>query len=230
MATKANRTLVIVAHPDDEALSCGGLILNRLKSWSKVKVLVMCGRRYPEFDNDLSKIYVMAERQRQDLAASINVLRRTDNGLYAPLDYSYHEFVEGEPYSTGFYPWLEVIENALKEGWDEVVIPGMTDLNQDHVHLGKCCRIALRPANLGSVKRVLQWHAHDGGTPAGANWFEPLSFDQLDQKESAIACYVDEAREVPHPRALSNIVAHAEVCGSIAGHIFAEPYTLYLQR
>jgi LmbE family N-acetylglucosaminyl deacetylase len=226
------QTLIVAAHPDDEALSCGGLIQNRLQNpEGLVTVLVVHGRAYPEYDPDSIISVALARRQKENFSESLAVLAKdSKNG---PIISTYLGLAEGEPYQHGHYMLLSHIEGTLALGggfYDEVVIPSPSDLNQDHEHLSRICKIALRPANLRCVKRVLIAHAHDGGTPTGANWFELMTEDQLEVKQKAVATYVDEIRAHPHPRSPENIRAHAMQCGSVIGEALAEPYTLWLQK
>lgn len=229
MSKPLEKTLVIVAHPDDEAISCGGLIQNRLQQGNLVSILVMCNRRYPGLG--VQDLLAAQQADRQALKDSVCRLSHDSKSTH-PLRYNYYDRPEGEPYVAGYYDWLGVVEKELQGwyGYDEVVIPSPTDLNQDHRHLSEICTIALRPANLGTVKQVLMWHALDGGTPASANWFEPMTQAALDTKQEALTCYQSEVRAQPHPRAPCNIHAHAMVCGSQAGYALAEPYTLHLRR
>jgi hypothetical protein len=147
------------------------------------------------------------------------------------LSYAYHHMTEGEPQTLGYYNVLQRIEDAMdKFDPSELVIPALTDLNQDHRFLGDCCRIAARPANLKSIRRVLLWHGLDGGIPASANWYERMTYTTMARKLKAMEQYSRESRAVPHPRAPENLTAVARVCGSAASCEFAEPFTLHLQR
>lgn len=230
MATKTFKTLVISAHADDEAISCGGLIQNRLfYQHSLVKVLTVFGRFYPGATID--EAVKLRARQKENLADSILTLSERSKSP-TPLQSEYWQEAEGEPFEHGYYKLLVRLEQALKEngGFEEVIIPSATDVNQDHRFLHDLCTIALRASNLGRTERILQWHGMDGGIPAGANWFEKMDPLIMASKKSAVARYKDEMREPPHPRSLVNLEAHARVCGSRVGYTFAEPYTTYMVR
>jgi LmbE family N-acetylglucosaminyl deacetylase len=213
------RTLCICAHPDDEALSCGGLILTRLSDRANVvKVLTLFGRKYgygegPQY----------AEEQYAAYKAALKALG-------SPQAH-YHVLEEGEPQTQGYYRTLRIIEDELV-GFvpDEVVVHSADDLNQDHRWLAECCRIALRPANLGDVTRVLTMLGIDGRLHPGINFFIPLTPVQMEQKQRAMACYHRESRVAPHPRASINLMAYHRLAGSQCGELFAEPYILTLQK
>jgi LmbE family N-acetylglucosaminyl deacetylase len=214
------KTLIIAPHFDDESISCAGLIQKRTGEGGKVHVMAMHGRRYGEMTKP---------QQMQSDEEEMDDLRRVSRQW---LDFSFDAYFlpEGEPQTVGFYALLERIEEVLGH-WQpyEVVIPGADDLNQDHRHLNHVCQIALRPINLGRVKRVLEFHALDGRT-GRANYFVALTEEHLRVKVSAINCYRRERRELPSPRAPENVQAQARIWGAMAGVEFAEGYTLLLEK
>jgi LmbE family N-acetylglucosaminyl deacetylase len=219
------KTLIVSCHPDDEAISCGGLIQNRLRDGHRVFVLAMCGRYYQYPDPD--KMKELRQAQHAELQASLNVLGKN---YLDQIAYDFCDYSNGEPTKEGYHKWLDVIEDHLVRGYDEVVIPNPYDNHQDHRHLHECCKIALRSYNLGAVKRILMWHALDGSYQERSTWFEPMTLGQLENKKNALLCYRTEVRPLPHPRALDNLDAHARVTGSQAGLLYAEPFTVYMIR
>lgn len=212
------RLLVFVAHKDDEALSCGGLIHSRVAEGHAVRVVTVFGRQYNYGEGDQ-----YTEEQHAEFVQSIALLGVTD--------YSCHDLLEGEPHQHGYYSVLQVLESELA-AFDptEVVLPSRQDLNQDHRWLAECGAIALRPANLRNVRRILAAHGLDGGYPRGVNWFLPLSSTTLLCKLAAIACYRREARADPHPRGISGLDSWHRQAGTAVGVAFAEPYTLLLNK
>lgn len=215
-----SRTLVICPHMDDEALSCGGLILTRTAdSDAQVRVIVLSGRVYDYARETEEQSY---SEEYADFVASMDVL--------GVKSFSAYNLPEGEPAKVGYYTPLEIIEKNLQTFQPtEVVIPSACDLNQDHRHYNHVCRIALRPANLGSVVRVLESYAFDSseGVP---NFFVPLSDSMLFLKLLAVSKYRREWREGTHSRSKENITAVHRVLGAKVGVALAEGYSLILQK
>ena len=215
------RTLVIAPHMDDEAISCGGLIARRVKrEQGVVRVLSLHGRNYTHE----GKVY---DQRASDLREQSDFLRSSTTLGFSPAS---ELFVEGEPSQVGYYALLHRIEKELANFQpDEVVIPSEQDLNQDHQHLSRVCKIALRPMNLRNVQRVLEFVGLDGRLRCPTH-FVTLTRSELDVKISAINCYARERREPPSPRAAENVIAQARVWGAASGAQFAEGYTAYLTR
>jgi LmbE family N-acetylglucosaminyl deacetylase len=211
-------TLLLLAHPDDEVLGCGGLIQVRREAGHDVRVVTLCGRKYGYGVGDQYE-------QEQEL--------HYQQALYF-LDVSssqYYVLEEGEPQTLGYYATLRILEHELSEYQpDEVVVHRAQDVNQDHRWLSECCKIALRPANLGSVTRILAVPGVDGGMPPGVNCFIPLTREQVDRKIEAMGFYTRESRTLPHPRAPENLLAYHRLAGSACGEKYAEPFILLLQK
>jgi len=210
------KTLLLLSHQDDEVLSCGGLLLNRQDD-NEVLVVTMFNRKY-----NYGKGLQGEEEETQAFLAAKKL-----------LGYDHHltlSLAEGEPHLHHYYDLLELIEAQLRVfDPDEVVIHSEHDTNQDHRFMAELCRIALRPANLGSVSTILACRGLEGTYPR-ANHFEYMLKEDLDTKLAAMQCYKRESREGNHPRSPQNIEAYHRLVGASCGYEFAEPYDLIMQR
>lgn len=215
------KTLVIVAHQDDESLSCGCLIYHRVNTGHHVKVLSLYGRVY-DFGRQTTEETFDSEFA--DFKRAQQVLGFQTFGS--------HNLKEGEPSQVGYYKVLEIIEKELSTFEPtEVIIPSFHDLNQDHVFLNHACRVALRAGNLPlrNQFRVLEAFAFDR-MATQPNWFLSHSQKTMDIKLEAIRSYRRESREYPHLRSPLKIRAQHEVWGGMAGTGLAEGYKLILSR
>jgi LmbE family N-acetylglucosaminyl deacetylase len=214
------KTLVVAAHLDDEAISCGGLIARRADAGCEVTVAFVFDRFYPGRPESRAALF---KQECADMMHAKSKLRYQEDVVYG--------MPEGEPTSISYYDILVKIESLMKRFEpDEIIVHGSEDRNQDHKFLGDIMAIALRPSNLRGIKRVIKMLPMDGGgSKTRPNYFVPLTLAQLNRKLSAVACYREESRLVPHPRCLENIEAYARIMGSACGHEFAEGYQLDLQ-
>jgi LmbE family N-acetylglucosaminyl deacetylase len=213
------RTLIFAPHCDDEAISCGGLIQHRINQGYEVHVISVFGRVY---DYGRETVDLTANSQEDDFRCACHLLK-----VKSAVSWNLQE---GEPATVGYYKLLERVEKALARIKPvEVVGPCDGDLNQDHRHLHHALSIALRPINLGSVRRRLSFQALDGNVRT-ANYFIPLSKEMLGVKQKAIASYSREARGNPSPRSPDNVEAMARIWGSACGVDFAEGYRAVFER
>jgi LmbE family N-acetylglucosaminyl deacetylase len=212
------KTLCLLAHPDDEVLGCGGLIMTRREAEDAVRVITVFGRTYGYGTGDQHAMEQELHYRQALWFLGVSLSK-------------YYALEEGEPLSLKYYPTLRILEHELAEYQpDEVVVHSASDLNQDHRWLAECCRIALRPANLGRVTRILAMPGIDGGVPSGVNFVVPMTQAQVDRKIEAMAFYTRESRALPHPRAPENLVAYHRMVGSLCGEMFAEPFILLMQK
>lgn len=137
-------TLVLVAHLDDEALNCGGLIQKRVRANHVVHVFALYGRKY-DYVQATPEMWAKQERY----------------ALRAKKVLGYHHLTscnleEGEPGKSGYVAALRQIELVVGQiSPTHYVVPHSMDLNQDHRHLADVCEIALRPAVRATVQNVL---------------------------------------------------------------------------
>jgi len=212
-------TLLICPHLDDESLSCGGLILNRLQAEHTVHLCCIYGRVY---DYGRETVHDSVDNERADFLKAVHILGLERSNIIS------HNVREGEPHRVGYYHVLQLVEQVLaKVCPSEVVIPSGYDMNQDHRFLYDVCKIALRPANLGSVQKIICFMGLDG-VIRDANYLVPLSKETMEQKIQAVCCYQREMREGAHPRATTKIKALYETYGAKIGVQYAEPYQSYL--
>ena len=210
------RTLLVLPHMDDEAISCGGLIQRRLAEGAEVTVLCVYGRVYDFGRLDGSS------GEGHDFSAAQKIL----GYQHAQIGNGKTLLRGGEPQIVGFFPPLELVEQVIARVRPaEIIGPSRQDINQEHRMLADVLEIALRPLNRHGVARVLEFHALDG-TLRRPNYYLGLTQRQLDTKIAAIQAYRREQRTGSSPRAPANVAAQARVWGACCGCEFAEAYTL----
>jgi LmbE family N-acetylglucosaminyl deacetylase len=216
------KTLIIAPHMDDEAISCGGLIQTRVAAGGEVRVLALFGRNYTY------SLATPAEQKASDFEEYADFQRSC--GVLGVKGWSCAFLEEGEPAKVGYYRVLHMIEDALKEHQpDEVIGPSVEDLNQDHRFISHAVGIALRPFNLGSVKRVYDFIALDS-TVQQPSHYVTLSPEQVLTKIGAVNAYRREAREGFSPRSPELMQAQMRVWGSRCNTAYAEGYRLRFSR
>ena len=215
------RILVIVAHADDEALGCGGLIASEAAKGSLIEVVFLTngvGSRGVEIENKQNKLRREASwRSAKALGISnIHQLDFPDNMLDSlPL----LEIVQQ----------LEVIIAKFKP--DCIITHNPSDLNIDHKLCFQATLTASRPLPGRGINTILaceilsstEWAF--GDEQFSPNWFYDIS-DHLEAKLLALNEYEIEMRNEPHPRTKENVTRLARLRGATVGLAAAEAYTL----
>lgn len=212
----ASNVLVVVAHPDDEVLLCGGTMAKHVLHGDRVNVLVMsegvtsregAGQREIE------------ERQTACFKAA-NVLG------YAV------EIISGPDQRLDTLPRLTLVKEV--EGRLEQLRPSVvythwhSDMNLDHRIVSEVAQTACRPHPGSTVKILLMGEVPSSTEWAGGfnpNWFIDVT-DTMLVKIAALECYHDELRSFPHPRSIGGITTLAQYRGSTIGVRYAEAFEL----
>lgn len=210
-------TLLIMAHADDETLSCGGLALNRKSKRLEVGLITIFGRKYnygagPQYEKEQYSAWV----------GSCDTL-----GINTRY---YENLPEGNTNHHSELKILSLIEKTLTlHQPKEVVIHDCQDRNQDHTWLSNVCKIALRTWAYPSVSRILMCQSPDG-LPKITNHYEPQDAASVHRKCKAFGWYEQELRNDPHPRSTNNLISLSAVTGSMCNAEYAEAYRVYYQK
>jgi len=213
------KLLVIAPHYDDEALGCGGM-LNRLSSsGAEIHVAVMTGKRKTKglYDNELS-----------------NTLRRQSETVKDILGIKkYHIYnLEDEELYQDFSSVRHAIEGIRDEVCpDAILIPGIHDLNQDHVTVHEASMIAFRPATYRRSFNLLAYEVVSA-TDQSLIPFKPNSFFEcsgmnIKAKVTAMEAYLSECYG---SRDAHGIISIAKYRGIQSGYEYAEAYQLLISK
>lgn len=201
-------TLVVVAHPDDEVLGCGGTIARLTAEGEQVHVVILSFTRAPVSHSDCAV---------EHLGGSA----------------AHHLFPDQHFDTVPLFDITKAIESVIAGRQPDTVYthhPG--DLNQDHVITSRAVLTACRPVNGCPVKTVYAMEI-PSSTEWGDGTFHPNTYVDvtatLDRKVAAMEMYETERREFPHPRSPEALRALAAYRGASAGVEAAEAFQLLRQ-
>lgn len=210
--------LIVVAHPDDEVLGCGGTIPLLANDGHHIITAIM-GEGSTSRTIQQGSVESLSE-QSQRVAEIL--------GTNYPIPFN----LPDNRFDT--VPLLEVVKYIEGIIWDFqptiVYTHHSGDLNIDHTTVHRAVLTATRPLVDCPVEEIYTFEV-----PSSTEWgvfpvFRPNTFvdihSTLETKIQAMNIYGNETREFPHPRSAKALRARARYWGSVAGVEAAEPFEL----
>jgi LmbE family N-acetylglucosaminyl deacetylase len=219
--------LIVVGHPDDEVLGCGGSIAKWSDQGESVHVVIMA-----EGETSRNSDPVVKDSLKKTLALKKNAIN--SGKILGLASVSFCDYPDNRMDSLDRLDIVKSIEEKIsKIQPDTVITHHCSDLNIDHRIISECVITACRPYPGQCVRRILsfevpsstEWQISNSSAPFQPNWFEDVS-DTFDRKIEALMVYELEMREWPHPRSLKNIKYLSKVRGASVGIDMAEAFVL----
>ena len=218
---KGKKILVVSPHPDDEIISCGGLIEKCKSEGAEVFVFYIC-----------------VGKTRQLVTGSTNEgtrMEETDNvAKFCNFKYKFL-FVGDQFVRLDTVPQKDIIdpiEDRIQEFKPDIVcIPFRDSYNQDHRAVFTACMTALRPVpkTMRHMPQVVLefdepyiWSVSDSAFKP--NFFIELTEEMLQNKMKAMKLHATQDRPDPFPRSVENLRRWAEVRGKEIGAHAAEGF------
>jgi len=220
------RVLVVVAHPDDEVLGCGGVIIRHTDRGDRVHVLVLG-----------EGVTSRSESREQAPPQEIETLRTQSRMAAAILGVAQLVLRDLPDNRFDSLPLLDIVkevERVRDEFQPEVVYTHhWGDLNIDHRLTCQAVMTAFRPHGGDKVRELLAFEVPSStgwGYPSPDAAFVPNYFvdvsGTIERKIEAMLAYQSEVRPSPHPRSIEAMRALAEYRGAWAGLEFGEAFVL----
>lgn len=216
--------LVVAAHPDDEALGCGGTIAKHAVHGDEVVVAFLADgvtSREPSTDHS-------AGLSRRQGAA------RSAASILGVSDVRFGELPDNQLDTVPMLTVVQVVEALVHEVCPTTIYTHFGhDLNVDHRVVHEAVMTAVRPQPGASVTTVLtfetpsstEWRAPQQMQAFTPNWFVDIS-DTLNVKLQALDAYAEEMRPWPHARSRKAVEDLACWRGATIGREAAEAFML----
>lgn len=216
------KILVIVAHPDDEVLGCGGTIA-KLTPNNDIYILIL--------GEGITSRHIPNEKTKDEM---IRLKRDAEkaNEILGVGNVFLESFPDNMFDTVPLLEIIKVIEKYIQKIKPDVIYTHhYGDLNIDHQITHKAVLTATRPIETNTVKKILtfevlsstEWNnQYDIFFP---NVYIDIS-EKINQKFEAMNCYKSEIREYPHPRSLEGIKILAQKRGLEVGLKYAEGFCL----
>lgn len=215
--------LIVVAHPDDEVLGCGGTAAALAAAGTRVRTCILSGR-------------VDARNGRPGVDELVEDMRKSHALLGLP------EPILGDFPNIQFnkVPQLDLVQFVEKviadTAADTIFTHHSQDLNNDHLHLSLACqaavRLSQRRAGLPGLRGLYFMEilsSTDWSFPGSGEGFRPDTFFEigesfLQKKINALAAYRGVMRDFPHPRSAEILRGLSAYRGGQAGMKYAEAF------
>lgn len=218
----SKKILVVAAHPDDEALGCGGAIARHVANGDIVDLIVMT-------DGVSSRNGAGEEKVNKRVSAL------TQCSKILGISSLYHlNFPDNQMDSIPLLKIVRALEKLFKKLQPRVVYTHhFGDLNIDHRLTHQAVMTACRPLLKCSVHEIYgfevisstEWAAPKIG-PFEPNVFVNIT-NFLSIKLKALAAYKEELRAIPHSRSLRHTKILAHHRGYSVGVEAAEAFSAY---
>ncbi len=223
---KFKKFLIVVAHPDDDILGCGGTIkkLTRLKK--KVRVIFLAEgsscryKNLKKFDKQIN----YAIKQREGWA------KKALNDLGVKKAHFYNLKCG----NLNKYPITEIagiVEKEIKDFKPELIISHSNfDVNVDHRTVYQACLQSTRPTSKTKIKALVSFEILSSTEWKFSRIFEPNLFinieNEIKYKIKALKRYKSEIRKYPHPRSSEGIKTLGRYRGIQSHNKFAEAFKI----
>ena len=180
------KVLIVVAHPDDEVLGCGGTIAKLVDEKNKVKVIFLS-------DGESSRLKKVNNKKNLfRRACAVKAMK-----VLGVKNFSFNRFPDNEFDKVSLLTITKKIEDEIKKfNPDTILTHHNSDLNIDHQITSRAVLTACRPNIKNKVKLILffeilsstEWNVVSKKTFFIPNWYEDIT-KYLNIKIKAIKCY-----------------------------------------
>lgn len=197
-----SKVLVVAAHPDDEVLGIGGIVLKHTAAGDEVRSVIFCEGESLRYHGDVGQSTAIEEAAAVLGVSHVYRLQYPDQKLDT---YTLTELITP----------LEKISEEFKP--DIIYCQSACDANRDHKILFEAANIAFRPLDPW-IREFYTFY-----TASSTEWGVPRNFvpdtwvdisEVLDRKIEAFENYHSEVREYPHPRSSEALRHQAHFWGN----------------
>jgi len=217
--------LIVVSHPDDEVLGCGGVISRLVKAGHEVDILVLT-------DGTSARNNGNAEAASQRKSALELACRKLGCSEPIVLD-----FVDQQLDAVPMHTVASSIEQTVEcNRYDYVITHSMVDLNHDHRVTHEATMVAFRPYARKKLRGLfgLEVLSSTEISLLRRVGFSPTLFvdvsPEFARKIDALEYYSTEIRQPPHPRSIEIVHALSRLRGSMCGAHHAEAFEVYFNK
>jgi LmbE family N-acetylglucosaminyl deacetylase len=216
-------TLIVVSHPDDEALGVGGVVHRMTRKGHVVDCCILSG----SVDARSQRPKTVELHEDIERARAILGYRNLVLGDFPNIEFN----------TVPHLGLVQFIEQQIEAFQSQIIFTHHpSDLNNDHTQTAHACLAAsrlwqrkagvprLEELYLIEIQSSTEWAFPGHRAQFEANTFVELDERDLEAKIASVASYRRVMRPAPHPRSPENMTALARYRGSQAGYVYAEAF------
>jgi LmbE family N-acetylglucosaminyl deacetylase len=223
------KILLVVAHPDDELLGCGGTMNKLIKEFNcSIRVVILGEGITSRSDlRDPEKWAKELSIHRTNIKNAQNCIGFESVGIY--------NFADNRFDSVDLLDIIKVIEKEKNDFNPEIIFTHHGgDTNIDHRRTFEAVVTAIRPMEHENVTHMFcfetpsstEWQAFNYPNPFLPNFYFKLDDSNISAKVKGMECYEFEKRAFPHPRSPDALKIQAQRWGVAIGCNYAEAFIL----
>ena len=214
-----NKILVIVAHPDDEVLGCGGTMARLAEEGNIVYTFILS-------EGITSRDKIICKEQ------ELGILRESAkkaNDILGVKKVFFHDFPDNRFDTIPLLDIVKEIEKVKDKIKPDIIFTHYKgDLNIDHQITYKAVITATRPMTGETAKEIYSFEVLSSTEWAYPTTFSPDVFydisKMINTKLIALSSYKSELRKSNHPRSLGGVWNNASLWGQKVGVGYAEAF------
>lgn len=226
MNMKINKVLIVVAHPDDDILGCGGLIDKLIREKKIIKIIFLA---------EGSSCRFLKKNQQKKIVNAIKERTKCAIEALSYLNVKRYKFYDLECGRLDQYPKIEINKIIEKEivnfNPDTILTHNKNDCNLDHCIVYHSVIAASRPKPNCVVKNILsfevlsstEWNFDKSFSP---NYFVNIEKNIMKKIEAFKKYYITEGGNFPFPRSEEGILTLSKYRGMQVGFKNAEAYKI----
>lgn len=227
MIDKYKKFLVIVAHPDDEVLGCGGFLKKFSKLRKNIRVIFLAEGSSCRFKNKSKyKSEIEKEIEKRKKYASLAL---KDLGI---KDFYFYDMPCGKLNSKPITEISKIVEVEIQKFKPDIILTHSNfDVNLDHRTIFQACLQSTRPTNKENIiKALISFEILSSTEWKYSKIFEPNLFINIEKeikyKIKALNRYKSEIGKYPHPRSAEGVKGLASYRGIQSHNKFAEAFKI----
>ena len=219
--------LIVVAHPDDEALGAGATIRKLVNQGHKVAVATLA--------NHVAARANISDTLADDQKKAFEIMGVSK--VYSA------DFPNIKMNTVAHLDLVKFIESCIEDfGAEAIITHHPSDTNDDHLQTSHAAqaavRIAQRKDGVPALKLVLfmevlsstDWSLDNSVNKFNPNYFVEIGKEGIELKIKALSAYKGVLRDYPHPRSVEVINGLALYRGAQAGCKYAEAFECVFMR